>query len=120
MNTLRRIIAERGDTPMLGICLGCQAICQELNIPVLRLKKPLQGVQRETYVLGSVEHVAHYNSFAGVGFPKDVGTVRAADGSIGYIHSPENKMLGVQFHPESVMTQNGREILKKLLLKLIK
>lgn len=36
------------------------------------------------------------------------------------IHSLEQKMLGVQFHPESVMTQNGRDILKNLLLKLLK
>ena len=35
------------------------------------------------------------------------------------IHAPEKKMLGVQFHPESVMTENGRNILKKLLLSLL-
>lgn len=42
------------------------------------------------------------------------------DGSIDMIHCPEKKMLGVQFHPESVMTENGREILKNLLLTLLK
>ncbi|MCB9807190.1 hypothetical protein H6768_04895 [Candidatus Peribacteria bacterium] len=42
------------------------------------------------------------------------------DGSIDMIDCPEKKMLGVQFHPESVMTEHGREILKMLLLKLIK
>jgi len=42
------------------------------------------------------------------------------DGSIDMIHCPEKKMLGVQFHPESVMTENGREILENLLLKLNK
>ncbi len=42
------------------------------------------------------------------------------DGSIDMIHCPEKKMLGVQFHPESVMTENGRTILQHLLLKLIK
>ncbi len=41
-------------------------------------------------------------------------------GSIDMIHYPEKKILGVQFHPESVMTENGREILRALLLKLIK
>lgn len=42
-----------------------------------------------------------------------------SDGSIDMIHCPEQKMLGVQFHPESVMTQNGREILRNLLLRLL-
>lgn len=42
-----------------------------------------------------------------------------SDGSIDMIHCPEKKMLGVQFHPESVMTQNGREILKTILLPLL-
>lgn len=42
------------------------------------------------------------------------------DGSIDMIHCLERKMLGVQFHPESVMTEHGRDIVKRLLLNVIK
>jgi anthranilate/para-aminobenzoate synthase component II len=42
------------------------------------------------------------------------------DGSIDMIHAPQKKMLGVQFHPESVMTEHGRDILRNMLIKLIK
>lgn len=42
MNRLREVLAERGNTPLLGICLGCQAICQHLGIEVKKLPTPLQ------------------------------------------------------------------------------
>lgn len=69
MNRLREILAERGDTPLLGICLGCQAICQELDIEVKKLQTPLQGVQRDVCITpdGKTEKVGQYNSFAGSG-----------------------------------------------------
>ena len=42
MNRLRDILIERGAAPLLGICLGCQAICQHLGIEVRKLPEPLQ------------------------------------------------------------------------------
>ncbi len=66
MNRLRSIIQNRGNLPLLGICLGCQAICQSLGIPVKRLQTPLQGIQREVLLDGTMQKVGHYNSFAGL------------------------------------------------------
>jgi 2-amino-4-deoxychorismate synthase len=120
MKRLREILAERGDTPILGICLGCQAICQHLGLEVRKLEESLQWVQRDVTIASGEEKVGHYNSFAGFGEKEWCEILTKTDGSIDMIHAPNEKMLGVQFHPESVMTQNGREILKNILLKLIK
>ena len=121
MNTLRKFIAERGNTPLLGICLWCQAICQHLGIEVKKLPQALQGVQREAVISpnGKREKVGHYNSLAGAGFREWCDIFMKPDGSIDMIHCPEEKMLGVQFHPESVMTQHGREITRHLLLEVL-
>ncbi len=120
MNRLREIMAERWNTPLLGICLGCQAICQYLGLAVRKLEESLQGVQRDIQLPSGEEKVGHYNSFAGFGEKEWCEILRKTDGSIDMIHAPNENMLGVQFHPESVMTQNGREILKLFLIKLLK
>jgi len=122
MNRLREILAGRWETPLLGICLGCQAICQYLGIEVKKLSQPLQGAQKKVIISPNetLENVGQYNSFAGFGLKKWCDIFMKPDGSIDMIHCPEKKMLGVQFHPESVMTENGREILENLLLKLNK
>lgn len=69
MNRLREIISERGNTPLLGICLGCQAICQYLGIDVRKLETPLQGVQKDAIISpdGKIKKVGYYNSFTGSG-----------------------------------------------------
>lgn len=106
----------------------------------MKLEHPLQGVQKTITLDGVKQRVGHYNSFAGRYSCQDIGEIidrhisftrnspdaedpeitRDANKSIDYIFSPSHKMMGVQFHPESVMTQNGQEILKNLLMKLIK
>ena len=72
MNRLREIMADRGNTPLLGICLGCQAICQYLGIKVRKLETPLQGVQKDAIISPDrmMKKVAHYNSFAAFGLKK--------------------------------------------------
>ncbi len=50
MNKIREILADRDNTPLLGICLGCQAICQHLGINVKKLPEPLQGVQKDVII----------------------------------------------------------------------
>lgn len=121
MNRLKEILAWRWGTPLLWVCLGCQAICQNLELEVKKLPQALQWVQQSAIVKadGASELVGYYNSFAGFGLKKWCDIFMKPGGSIDMIHCPKEKMLGVQFHPESVMTQNGREILKNLLLKLI-
>ncbi|MCB9807191.1 hypothetical protein H6768_04900 [Candidatus Peribacteria bacterium] len=54
------------------MCLGCQAICQDLGLEVKKLPKPLQGIQKEVIMTpdGTSEKVGQYNSFAGFGLKK--------------------------------------------------
>ena len=90
-----------------------------------KLEKSLQGFQEAVQLPSGEEKVGFYNSFAGKKPPNqraDPDEIIIADenGFVDMIHNERLGMLGVQFHPESVMTQNGREILKNLLLKLIK
>ena len=119
MKKIREIIETRGNAPLLGVCLGCQAICKHLWLEVRKLSRAQQGVQNTIKLFGKDEKVWQYNSYAGFGRIPWCRPRRNQDKSINLIHAQEQKMLGVQFHPESVMTQNGREILKNLLLKLI-
>jgi anthranilate synthase component 2 len=120
MNHLRTILAERGNTPVLWICLWCQAICQSLDIPIQKLAKPLQGKQASIILDWEIQTVGQYNSFAGIWTREWCKISSQPDWSIDILYSPKEKLLGVQFHPESVMTQNGREILSNLLLKLLR
>jgi 2-amino-4-deoxychorismate synthase len=120
MNKIREIIETWGDAPLLGVCLGCQDICKHLWLEVRKLPKSQQWVQNTIKLFVRDEKVGQYNSYAGFGKIPWCHPRRNQDKSINLIHAQEQKMLGVQFHPESVMTQNGREILKNLLLKLIK
>lgn len=118
MRTLQEILKSRGNTPVLGICLWSQAICKHLWLEVRKLARTQQWVQNTIKLFGKDEKVGQYNSYAAFGKIPWCHPKRNQDKSINMIHAQEQKMLGVQFHPESVMTQNGREILKNLLLRL--
>lgn len=117
--------------PILGVCLGHQSICEAYGATVSYAKELMHGKQSETYInsdcelfkdLPEVILVARYHSLAVVEdtIPKclDV-TARTEDGEIMGIKHREYNVFGLQFHPESIMTPEGHEIVKNFL-KLVK
>lgn len=119
MQKIEEIIKNRGNTPLLGICLGCQAIAKHMGMEARKLTTAQQGVQNTIRLYGKKAKVWQYNSYAAYGKKRWCTIQRNEDKSINLIHDRQEKMLGVQFHPESVMTQHGREIMRHLLLQLI-
>jgi phenazine biosynthesis protein phzE len=119
------VLAER--RPFLAVCLSHQILAARLGFPLRRREAPNQGVQRRIDLFGSPERVGFYNTFAAVA-PGDitdiadttevdgVGTVRISrDPATAEVHALRGPgFASLQFHPESVLTQNGPRILGSL------
>ncbi|MEV0134061.1 anthranilate synthase family protein [Dactylosporangium sp. NPDC050688] len=116
-----------GDVPFLSICLGHQILAAELGFEVVRRARPNQGVQRSIDLFGVVQQVGFYNSFSAVAAEDVVACaslpeiVRASrDRDSGEVHALRGPgFRSVQFHPESVLTQHGPQILSEMLHALI-
>ena len=106
-------------TPTLGLCLGHQALAAELGLELVRLPTPMQGMQAELDLFGSRERVAFYNSYA-ARLPEFLvlETVAIPDSSLtAALRGPS--FTGLQFHPESVLTMDGRGILGREIRRLL-
>lgn len=117
-----------GEQPMLGVCLGHQAICdvyggEIVAAPVLMHGKtsPIQQTQLNVLMANCPDSftVARYHSLvaaAPVGQNLTI-TAATADGEIMAVADDANQVYGVQFHPESIMTDPaaGRQIIENFL-----
>lgn len=116
-----RRLLERGQ-PFLSICLGHQTLCHELGLDLDYKDIVFQGTQSALPVLDRTETVGFYNTFVGrvpeSGLPEGV-TVQTdpATGDIHLVAGPHYR--GIQFHAESVLTQNGYAILRDLTAALL-
>ena len=115
----------KGACPILGVCLGEQAIAQTEGAVVGYAKKICHGKQSAALLdtaspifrgLPSRIKVARYHSLAvqeksldGTGLRV---TATSDDGEVMAIEDREKQLFGVQFHPESVMTPEGHLILE--------
>ncbi|WBB50411.1 anthranilate synthase family protein [Verrucosispora sp. WMMA2044] len=116
-----------GSKPFLSICLGHQVLAAELGLEIVRLPVPNQGVQRVIDLFGRPERVAFYNTYSArceqdqvfhAGLRQRVQVSR--DGSSGQVHALRGPHFrSVQFHPESVLTQHGPQILSEFLGALV-
>ncbi len=116
-----------GAVPFLSICLGHQILAAELGFEVVRRARPNQGVQRSIDLFGVMQRVGFYNSFSAVAaqdvvscasLPEAVRVSRDRDsGEVHALRGPGFR--SVQFHPESVLTQRGPQILNEMLHALI-
>lgn len=126
------IIVEAAGTvcrkiPTLGVCLGHQAICAAYGATITYAKKLMHGKQSAISFGGNCPlfkgvpenaPVARYHSLAADpdSIP-DCFTVTAVadDGDIMAVQHNEYPIFGVQFHPESIMTPDGRTMLKNFI-----
>lgn len=122
------VIKELGHKyPILGVCLGHQAICAAFGAEVTYAKQLMHGKQSVAELdqdsalfkdLVSSIPVARYHSLAASAdsIPEVLKvTARTSDGEIMAIEHKDYSIYGVQFHPESIMTPNGKTIVKNFL-----
>mgnify|MGYP000505631215 CR=1 FL=1 len=109
--------------PILGICLGHQTIGEALGGTVTYAKQLYHGKQSlihhtGTGIFDGIEspiRVARYHSLAAVRetIPEELKiTAETEDGEIMGVMHRDYPIYGVQFHPESILTPDGYEILK--------
>jgi anthranilate synthase/phosphoribosyltransferase len=114
--------------PILGICLGHQAICQVFGANITYARSIMHGKQSSIYLdVGSrlfdgMEKrvmAGRYHSLAADpdSMPSCLKvTARAEIGEVMAVEHVEYPIYGIQFHPESVLTASGKAILENFLL----
>ena len=115
------------EIPTLGVCLGHQAICAAFGATITYAKRLMHGKQSEvTFDMGCKMFkglpekalVARYHSLAAddATMPESLKvTARTADGEIMAVQHSEYPIYGVQFHPESIMTPDGKQMLRNFI-----
>ena len=115
------------EIPILGVCLGHQAICAAFGATVTYAKELMHGKQSQvTFDPDSIlfqkcpkeAPVARYHSLVATAdtIPEElVVTARTTDGEVMAVQHREFPIYGVQFHPESIMTPDGMQMLRNFL-----
>ncbi|MFI9822070.1 anthranilate synthase family protein [Streptomyces sp. NPDC052013] len=121
---VRTLLDER--RPFLAVCLSHQTLCTLLDFPLVRRTVPNQGVQREIDLFGARERVGFYNTFAARSEEdkvdcEGVGVVEVSrDPDTGEVHALRGPhFASMQFHAESVLTQDGVRIVGGLIKEIL-
>ena len=105
---------------ILGVCLGHQAIGEAFGAHLENLKEVYHGVQTPISILQKevLFPVGRYHSWvvSREGFPECLEiTAESREGQIMALCHKTYNVHGIQFHPESVLTPQGKEIIKNFL-----
>lgn len=119
-----------GKKPIFGVCLGHQAIGEAFGAKLFNLSRVLHGVSSPINITDTNElifqnvpqgvKIGHYHSWAVANedLPDTLRvTAVSGDGTIMAMRHKEFDVCGVQFHPESVLTEHGRTMLENWLKK---
>lgn len=113
-----------GDIPILGICLGHQCISEVFGGKIVRVEKIVHGKTSRVIHNGkgvfrdipSPFHVARYHSLQTVDIPEVLEvTAKTEDNIIMGIQHKEKPITGLQFHPESFLSEYGKEIINNFI-----
>lgn len=118
----------QGKVPILGVCLGHQAICEVFGATVSYAKELMHGKMsvvklseecRLFQKIGNTAEVARYHSLIALkdSIPDCLEvTATTEDGEIMAVKHRDYDIYGLQFHPESILTPQGKEMLESFLL----
>lgn len=113
--------------PILGICLGHQAICEAFGGTVSYAKELMHGKSSMAQIIeesplfcgiGTQLKVARYHSLAAIrdSLPKELKvTAETVDGEVMAVEHRDYPIYGLQFHPESVLTPDGMKLIENFL-----
>ena len=122
-------LLRKYDRPVkiLGVCLGHQAICEAFGGKVVYARELMHGKQSEItfdsdepIFVGIPEHVkiARYHSLAAdaAKMPECLQVIaQTEDGEVMAVKHKDKQIYGFQFHPESVLTEYGKQMLENFL-----
>ncbi len=126
--TVRAVKELGGKIPILGVCLGHQAICAAYGGVITYAKTLMHGKQSIAKLDTSCPlfcgcpgevPVGRYHSLAADGdtLPGELAvTARTDDGEIMAVRHVKYSVYGVQFHPESILTPDGKRMLENFVL----
>ncbi|MGH6933360.1 MAG: anthranilate synthase component II [Dongiaceae bacterium] len=121
------VVRELGPTiPVLGVCLGHQCIGQAFGGRITRALRPMHGKTsnirhggRDVFTgLPDPLRVTRYHSLvvSEIGLPEDLmATAWSEQGEIMALRHRRHPIVGVQFHPEAVLTERGYDLLRNFL-----
>lgn len=116
-----------GTCPILGVCLGHQAICEVYGATVSYARQLMHGKQSQVTLdlksplfrgLPAQISVARYHSLAALEntIPPSLQVIGTAeDGEIMAVQHRSQPVFGLQFHPESILTPQGKQIMQNFL-----
>ena len=115
-----------GEYPILGVCLGHQAIGAAFGGKIIRAPKLFHGKTSEIQHEGTGIFRGLPNPFTATRYhsliverkslPRELAiTAETRDGIIMGMQHKSHRLVGVQFHPESVLTESGKQLLKNFL-----
>ena len=127
------VVKELGaEIPILGVCLGHQSICAAYGGEITYAKKLMHGKTSELVVeednklfqgIDQLIQIGRYHSLAAKEetLPEELKvTARTVDGEIMAVEHRTNPVYGLQFHPESILTPEGKKMLENFFRQIEK
>ena len=117
----------KGHVPILGVCLGLQAICEVFGAKICHARQLMHGKKSNVWIepgdalfhgLPERIDVARYHSLVADmdTIPGDLKVISADDRKeVMAVRHREYPLYGLQFHPESILTPDGRVMIKNFL-----